>query len=115
MTKKTNFQKILVIDKKLIYNFLMSARLIGDACTSFNDNCVEGLEPNYANITDNLNNSLMLVTALNTKIGYDNSATIAKKAHKEGTTLKQAAMELGFLTEKEYDQWVKPEKMTKGL
>ncbi len=104
-----------VFKPMMIYNFLMSARLIGDACNSFNDNCVEGLEPNYENITANLNNSLMLVTALNTKIGYDNAATIAKKAHKEGTTLKQAALDLGFLTEKEYDKWVRPEKMTKGL
>jgi len=80
-----------VFKPMMIYNFLMSARLIGDACNSFNDNCAEGLEPNYANIEANLNNSLMLVTALNTKIGYDNAATIAKKAHKEGTTLKQAA------------------------
>lgn len=104
-----------VFKPMMIYNFLMSARLIGDACISFNDNCAEGLEPNYTNITENLNNSLMLVTALNTKIGYDNAATIAKKAHKEGTTLKQAALDLGMLTEKEYDQWVKPEKMTKGL
>ena len=104
-----------VFKPMMIYNFLMSARLIGDACNSFNDNCIEGLEPNYENITSNLNNSLMLVTALNTKIGYDNAATIAKKAHKEGTTLKQAAMDLGFLTEKEYDKWVRPEKMTKGL
>jgi fumarate hydratase class II len=104
-----------VFKPMMIYNFLMSARLIGDACISFNDNCAQGLEPNYENITANLSNSLMLVTALNTKIGYDNSATIAKKAHNEGTTLKQAAMDLGFLTEKEYDQWVKPEKMTKGL
>ena len=104
-----------VFKPMMIYNFLISAKLIGDACMSFNDNCAEGLEPNYENITSNLSNSLMLVTALNTKIGYDNSATIAKKAHNEGTTLKQAAMDLGFLTEKEYDQWVKPENMTKGL
>lgn len=104
-----------VFKPMMIFNFLMSARLIGDACVSFNDNCAEGLEPNYDNIKENLNNSLMLVTALNTHIGYDNAATIAKKAHKEGTTLKQAAIELGMLTEKEYDLWVKPEKMTKGL
>lgn len=104
-----------VFKPMMIFNFLMSARLIGDACVSFNDNCAEGLEPNYANITENLNNSLMLVTALNTHIGYDNAATIAKKAHKEGTTLKQAALDLGLLTEKDYDAWVKPEKMTKGL
>ncbi len=95
----------------MIYNFLSSARLIGDACVSFNDNCVAGLEPNLPRIKQNLDNSLMLVTALNTHIGYDNAAAIAKKAHKEGTTLKQAALELGLLTEKQFDQWVRPEDM----
>jgi len=99
----------------MIFNFLSSARLIGDACVSFNDNCVAGLEPNLPRIKQNLDNSLMLVTALNTHIGYDNAAAIAKKAHKEGTTLKQAALELGLLTEKQFDQWVRPEDMTGGL
>lgn len=99
----------------MIFNFLMSARLIGDACVSFNDNCAIGLEPNKPRIKENLNNSLMLVTALNTKIGYDKAAEIAKKAHKEGTTLKASALALGYLTEKEYDEWVRPEDMTGGM
>ena len=99
----------------MIYNFLMSARLIGDACVSFNDNCAAGLEPNQERIKQNLDNSLMLVTALNTHIGYDNAAAIAKKAHKEGTTLKQAALDLGLLTEEQFDQWVRPEDMIGGL
>ena len=89
-----------VFKPMMIYNFLMSARLIGDACVSFNDNCAAGLQPNTERIKQNLDNSLMLVTALNTHIGYDNAAAIAKKAHKEGTTLKQAALDLGLLTEK---------------
>lgn len=95
----------------MIFNFLMSAQLIADAARSFNENCVKGLEPNYANIKDNLNNSLMLVTALNTKIGYDNAAKIAKKAHAENKTLKQAAVELELLTAEQFDEWVKPEDM----
>ncbi len=99
----------------MIYNFLSSARLIGDTCVSFNDNCVAGLEPNLPRIKQNLDNSLMLVTALNTHIGYDNAAAIAKKAHKEGTTLRQAALKLGLLTEKQFDQWVRPEDMIGGM
>lgn len=95
----------------IIYNFLMSARLIGDACVSFNDHCAVGIEPNYERIKYHLNNSLMLVTALNTHIGYDNAAKIAKKAHAEGKTLKQAALELGLLTEEQFDKWVRPEDM----
>ena len=95
----------------MIYNFLMSARLIGDACQSFNDNCAAGIEPNYERIQYHLNNSLMLVTALNTHIGYDKAAKIAKKAHAEGKTLKQAALELGLLSEEQFDEWVKPEEM----
>lgn len=95
----------------MIYNFLMSARLIGDACMSFNDHCAVGIEPNYERIKYHLNNSLMLVTALNTHIGYDNAAKIAKKAHAEGKTLKQAALELGLLTEEQFNEWVRPEKM----
>ena len=95
----------------MIYNYLFSAQLIGDAARSFLDNCVAGLEPNHQRIEQNLHNSLMLVTALNTKIGYDKAADIAKKAYKEGTTLKEAAIDLGYLTEKEFNQWVKPEKM----
>jgi fumarate hydratase, class II len=96
----------------MIFNFLTSARLIGDACVSFNDNCATGIEPNLPRIKQNLDNSLMLVTALNTHIGYDNSGKIAKKAHAEGTTLKQAALELGLLTEEQFDEWVRPEDMT---
>ncbi|HFA49264.1 MAG TPA: class II fumarate hydratase [Bacteroidetes bacterium] len=104
-----------VFKPMMIYNFLMSARLIGDACVSFNDNCAAGLEPNLPRIKQNLDNSLMLVTALNTHIGYDKASVIAKKAHKEGTTLKQAALKLGYLTEEEFDKWVRPEDMIGGL
>ncbi len=92
-------------------NLLQSARILGQACLSFNDNCAEGIEPNYAEIKNKLDNSLMLVTALNTHIGYDNAAKIAKKAHKEGTTLKAAAVALELLTEAQFDEWVKPEDM----
>ncbi len=92
-------------------NFLQSARLIGDACASFNDNCVTGIEPNYKRITELLNNSLMLVTALNTKIGYYKAAEIANTAHQNGTTLKEEAVRLGYVTPEEYDAWVKPEDM----
>jgi fumarate hydratase class II len=95
----------------MIKNFLESARLLGDACVSFNDHCAIGIEPNYDNLKMNLENSLMLVTALNTYIGYEKAAEIAKKAHKENTTLKKAALALGYLTEKEFDTWVDPLKM----
>lgn len=95
----------------MIFNFLMSANLIGDACVSFNEHCAVGIEANLPRIKFNLDNSLMLVTALNTKIGYDKAADIAKKAHKEGTTLKQAALDLDYLTADEFDAWVKPEEM----
>ncbi len=95
----------------MVYNLLMSARLIGDACVSFNENCAVGIEPNYPYIKKNLENSLMLVTALNTHIGYENAATIAKKAHAEGITLKESALALGMLTEAEFDEWVDPAKM----
>ncbi|MDX1686308.1 MAG: lyase family protein, partial [Saprospiraceae bacterium] len=100
-----------VFKPMLIFNLLNSARLIEDACRSFADNCISGLEPNEKEIEKNLHNSLMLVTALNTKIGYDKAAEIAKKAHKEHTTLKEAAVKLGYLTEEEYDKWVRPEDM----
>ena len=99
----------------MIYNFLHSAKLIGDACVSFDENCIVGLEPNYDRIKTNLNNSLMLVTALNTKIGYDNAAAIAKKAYNENTTLKEAAIALELLTSDEFDEWVRPEDMVGGL
>lgn len=96
-------------------NVLQSARLIGDACVSFNDNCAVGIEPNKEVIKKHMENSLMLVTSLNTHIGYENSAKIAKKAHKENKTLKQAAVELGLLTAEQFDQWVRPEEMTGSL
>ncbi len=99
----------------IIFNFLMSARLLGDACVSFTENAAVGIEPNLKNIAHNLENSLMLVTALNTHIGYEKAAKIAKKAHKEGTTLRQAALELGFLTNEEFDKWVDPTKMIGSL
>lgn len=95
----------------MIYNFLMSANLIGDACVSFNEHCAVGIEANKARIKYNLDNSLMLVTALNTKIGYDKAAEIAKKAHKEDLTLKEAALKLKYLTSEEFDAWVKAEDM----
>ncbi len=104
-----------VFKPMMIFNFLMSAQLIGDACNSFNENCASGLKPNYEAIKENLNNSLMLVTALNTKIGYDKSSDIAKKAYKEGTTLKAAGISLGYLSEAEFDEWVRPENMIGGL
>ena len=93
-------------------NFIQSAQLIGDACVSFTENCVNGIEPNLKRIDELVQNSLMLVTALNTKIGYYKSAEIANKAHEEGTTLKEASLALGYLTEEEFDAWVRPEKMT---
>ncbi len=107
----TGHFELNVFKPMMIFNFLMSARLIGDACMSFNDNCAIGIAPNEQRIRQNLENSLMLVTALNTKIGYDKASEIAKKAHKEGTTLRQAAIELKYLTNKQFDEWVKPEKM----
>lgn len=96
-------------------NFLQSARLIGDACVSFTDNCAVGIEPNYIRIAELLNNSLMLVTALNTKIGYYKAAEIANTAHANGTTLKEEAVRLGYVTPEEYDKWVKPEDMIGSL
>ena len=92
-------------------NLLQSAKILGQACLSFNDNCVVGIEPNLAEIKNKLDNSLMLVTALNTHIGYDKAAKIAKKAYADNSTLKAAAIELGFLTAAEFDQWVRPEDM----
>jgi fumarate hydratase class II len=96
-------------------NVLQSARLIGDACVSFNDRCAEGIEPNEPVIKRHLENSLMLVTALNTHIGYENAAKIAKKAHKENKTLREAAVEVGLLTSEQFDQWVRPENMVGSL
>jgi fumarate hydratase, class II len=100
-----------VFKPMMIYNFLHSARLIGDGCVSFNDKCAEGIEPLKANIKKHVDNSLMLVTSLNTKIGYYKAAEIAQKAHKEGTTLKAMAVKLGYVTPQEFDAWVKPEDM----
>lgn len=96
-------------------NFLQSAQLIGDACISFNDHCAIGIEPNYDGIKKHLENSLMLVTALNPHIGYENAAKIAKKAHKENKSLREAALELGLLTNEQFDEWVRPEDMIGGL
>ena len=100
-----------VFKPMMIYNFLHSARLIGEGCVSFNNKCAVGIEPLYENIDKHLNNSLMLVTSLNTKIGYYKSAEIAQKAHKEGTTLKEMALKLGYLTAAEFDAWVIPSEM----
>lgn len=104
-----------VFKPMMIANLLQSARLIGDACVSFNDNCAAGIEPNKPRIQQNLENSLMLVTALNRHIGYDKAAAIAKKAHKEGSTLREAAMALGYLTSDEFDQYVVPEDMVGSI
>jgi fumarate hydratase class II len=111
----TGHFELNVFKPMMIYNFLHSARLIGDVCVSFNDKCAVGIEPLHANIKKNLDNSLMLVTALNTKIGYYKSAEIAQKAHKENTTLKEMAVKLGYVTAKQFDEWVKPEDMIGGL
>jgi fumarate hydratase, class II len=104
-----------VFKPMIVANFLQSARLIGDACVSFNDNCAIGIEPNTPFIKRHLENSLMLVTALNPYIGYENAAAIAKKAHKEGTSLREAALALGLLTNEQFDEWVKPEDMIGSL
>ena len=93
-------------------NLLQSAQLIGDACVSFDINCAAGIEPNHESIKKHVDNSLMLVTALNTKIGYYKAAEIANTAHQNGTTLKEEAVRLGYLTAEEYDQWVIPANMT---
>ena len=111
----TGHFELNVFKPVMIYNFLHSARLIGDGCISFNDKCAAGIEPLYDNIDKHLNNSLMLVTALNTKIGYYKAAEIAQKAHKEGTTLKEMAVKLGYLTEAEFDAWVVPSEMVGKL
>ena len=100
-----------VFKPMMIYNFLHSARLIADGCISFNDKCAIGIKPLEANIKKHVDNSLMLVTALNTKIGYYKAAEIAQKAHKEGTSLKTMAVKLGYLTAEQFEEWVRPEKM----
>jgi fumarate hydratase class II len=105
-----NFE-LNVFKPLIIHNFLMSCRLIADGCSSFREHCVVGIEPNRDRLQENLQNSLMLVTALNPHIGYDNAAKIAKHAHKKGLTLKQAAVDLGLVTAEDFDKWVKAEDM----
>ncbi len=105
-----NFE-LNVFKPMMIYNLLQSIRLIADSSDSFNKHCVAGIEPNRAQIEAHLRNSLMLVTALNPHIGYDNAAKAAKKAFVEGTTLKEAALALGLLTEEQFHAWVRPENM----
>ncbi len=109
-----NFE-LNVFKPLIIHNFLQSCRLLADGMRSFRVNCAVGIEPNMARLKENLERSLMLVTALNPHIGYDNAAKIAKKAHKEGKTLKEVAVELGLLTAEQFDQWVRPEKMIGNL
>jgi fumarate hydratase, class II len=106
-----NFQ-LNVFKPVMVHNVLESIQLMADACTAFNDHCAVGIEPNFPVIAKHLHESLMTVTALNPHIGYDRSAQIAKKAHQEGTTLKEAALALGFVTEEQFEQWVRPEQMT---
>ncbi|MDA0715395.1 MAG: class II fumarate hydratase [archaeon] len=106
-----NFQ-LNVFKPMIIHNFLHSVTLLTDACRSFRDHCVVGMEPNQSNIEAHLNNSLMLVTALNNHIGYDKAAKIAKHAHEYGLTLRKAALDLGLVTNEEFDAWVRPEHMT---
>ena len=106
-----NFE-LNVFKPVMIYNLLQSIRLLADACRSFNKYCVAGIEPDKAQVEAHLRNSLMLVTALNPHIGYDNAAKVAKKAYQENTTLKEAAVALNLLTEEEFDEKVRPEKMT---
>ncbi|MDE3184826.1 MAG: class II fumarate hydratase [Bacteroidota bacterium] len=111
----TGHFELNVFKPLMIYNFLHSARLIGDGCNSFNENCAKGIEPIKENIKKHVDNSLMLVTALNTKIGYYKSAEIAQKAHKENTTLKEMAVKLGYVTPEEFDEWVNPANMVGEL
>lgn len=111
----TGHFELNVFKPVMIYNFLHSARLIGDGCVSFNERCAKGIEPIEANIKKHVDNSLMLVTALNPKIGYYKAAEIAQKAHKEGTTLKEMAVKLGYLTPEQFDEWVIPAGMVGKL
>ena len=111
----TGHYELNVFKPLMASNLLSSARLIGDACVSFNNNCAVGIEPNYEKLKLNLNNSLMLVTALNPHIGYEKAAKIAKTAHQNGTTLKEESLNLGYLTEEEFDEWVDPTKMIGSL
>jgi fumarate hydratase class II len=107
-----NFQ-LNVFKPVMVHNTLMSIQLLGDACEAFNDNCAIGIQPNLAKIEENLTKNLMQVTALNRHIGYDRAGSIAKTAHKEGSSLKEAALKLGYLTEAEFDEWVVPIEMTR--
>ncbi len=111
----TGHFELNVFKPVMIYNFLHSARLIGDGCMSFNDKCAEGITPIEANIAMHVNNSLMLVTSLNTKIGYYKAAEIAQTAHKQGKTLKQTAIDLGYVTAEQFDEWVNPKDMVGEL
>ena len=106
-----NFE-LNVFKPMMIYNLLHSATLLTDSCRSFREKCIEGLQPNRENIREHLDNSLMLVTALNNHIGYDAAAKIAKNAHENGLTLKESALQLGLLTSEQFDEWVRPEDMT---
>ena len=106
-----NFE-LNVYKPMMIHNLLHSCRILSDSCRAFTDRCVVGLEANEENIRSHLENSLMLVTALNNHIGYDKAAQIAKHAHENGLTLRRSALELGMLTEDQFDAWVKPEDMT---
>ncbi len=105
-----NFE-LNVFKPVIIYNFLQSARLLADGCDSFREKLVDGIEANNERIRENLDRSLMLVTALNPHIGYDNAAKIAKKAYADNTTLREAAIALDLVTSDQFDEWVKPEKM----
>ena len=109
-----NFE-LNVFRPMVAHNFLQSVRLLADGMVSFNDHCAVGIEPNRARITELVQRSLMLVTALNPHIGYDKAAFIAKKAHKEGTSLREAAIASGFLTAEQFDQWVVPANMVGNL
>jgi fumarate hydratase class II len=111
----TGHFELNVFKPVIIYNFIHSARLIGEGCVSFNDRCAEGIKPLSENIKKHLNNSLMLVTALNTKIGYYKAAEIAQTAHRTGSTLKEVAIKLGYLTAEEFDSWVVPSQMVGDL
>lgn len=106
-----NFQ-LNVYKPVMVHNVLESIELLGDACQAFNEHCARGIEPNIPRITENLEKNLMLVTALNRHIGYDKAAEIAKKAQKEGSTLREAALSLGYVTDEQYDQWIVPMRMT---
>ena len=105
-----NFE-LNVFKPLIIHNFLQSVRLLADGASGFCDHCAAGIEPRHERIAELLQNSLMLVTALNPHIGYDKAAQIAKKAHKEGTTLKEAALALGYVSAEQFVAWVRPEKM----